>query len=152
MSVDPEQRIQEIIQANDEKLAQYRQLAGELNEISAQASSPDNLIQVTVSHTGMLKQAYISPQIAQNPPRDLGATLVSLAQQAHAKAARQMAATVEPVFGADSESMRIIQGFVPEDTEPGTDQQAGESNQQSTRGHRDRRDDEDDSFGGSFLT
>lgn len=149
MSVDPEQRIQEIIQANDEKLAQYQQLASELNEISGQASSPDNLIQVTVSHTGMLKDAYISPQIAQNPPRDLGATLVSLAQQAHAKAARQMAATVEPVFGTDSESMRIIQGFVPEDPEQGTDERAGESNQRS---ERDRRDDEDEGFGGSFLT
>ena len=150
MSTDPESRIQQIIDENSDRLQQYQQLASDLGEIRGQAASADNLIRVTVSHTGMLQDVHISPQLAQNPPRDLGATLVSLAQQAHAKAARQMAARVEPVFGADSDSMRIIQGFVPDAPEEETDRDAEESNQR--RGEDRRRDQDDDEFGGSFLT
>lgn len=152
MSVDPERRIQEIIDENNERLEQYRELAGNLSEISGTASSPDNLVRVTVAHTGMLKDVYVSHQIAQNPPRDLGQTIVSLAQQAHAEASRQMAQVVEPVLGADSDTMRIIQGFVPPENPEDAQQPApGPERHNRPRGQDRAGTDDDDDFGGSIL-
>ncbi len=145
MVTDPARRIEEIIDENNTRLQQYRQLAADLSEIEGTAASPDNLIRVTVTHTGMLKDVQVSPQIGQNPPRDLGTTIVGLAQRAHAEASRRMARTVEPVLGADSRTMQIIQGFVPaeEDASAGTGR---------TGNHRPGRTDEDDDyFGGSVF-
>lgn len=94
--------------------ARAAQVQRELADVEGTASSGDGAVTVTVGAAGALRRLEFGERAARLPRGQLAGVVLSTAQEAGARAARQAMEVVEPLVGARSEAARVLRTYLPE--------------------------------------
>lgn len=158
------------------KIADVQQKAAAFKEnleaSGATEASDDGALRVTVAPNGALTDLTIEESAMRRSGGELAGQIMKLARKAQRAAAVHVAEAFAPLAGEDSESLRMVTGYLPpEDDEPAstedgaggyafTDQQpdaepparppAGEPRSRPTRPRSGKRDDDED-FGNEQI-
>ncbi|HEU5473273.1 MAG TPA: YbaB/EbfC family nucleoid-associated protein [Actinophytocola sp.] len=158
------------------KIAEVQQKAAEFKEnlesSGATESSADGSLRVTVAPNGALTDLTIADSALRGSGGELAAQIMRLARKAQRAAAVHVAEAFAPLAGEDSESLRMVTGYLPpeededppaaerrpgyaftdepEDAEPPARPPAEPSGRPG-RPRSTARDDDDDEFGGDQI-
>ncbi|HET9142688.1 YbaB/EbfC family nucleoid-associated protein [Actinophytocola sp.] len=162
---------EEWLSSFEAKVAEVAQKAAEfkvnLEAAGATEASPDGSLRVTVAPNGALTDLSISDAALRGSGGELAAQIMQLARKAQRAAAVHVAEAFAPLAGEDSESLRMVTGFIPpeeeEEPEPAgrtgyaftaapdeSEPPAARPAEPPSRPHRPRstaRDDDDEEFG-----
>ena len=105
------------------KVADVQQKAAEFKEnlerSGATESAADGSLRVTVAPNGALTELSISDSAMRGSGSELAAQIMKLARRAQRSAAVHVAEAFAPLAGENSESLRMVTGYLPpEDDEP----------------------------------
>ncbi|WAL64064.1 YbaB/EbfC family nucleoid-associated protein [Amycolatopsis cynarae] len=131
-------RVQEIQQRAERSQEQIKTLR-------ARAESPDGAVRVVLAPGGRLEDLTLSPQALRLGHDRLAAAIKQTVQAAHADAARQTQAALQPLLG-QSAAME----FLAEQLDTGLAEEQAENAPRRRAGGGDSGD-EDGEFGGPFL-
>jgi hypothetical protein len=118
---------EEWLSSFEAKVAEVAQKAAEFKEnletAGATESSADGSLRVTVAPNGALTDLSISDSAMRGSGGELAEQIMRLARKAQRSAAVHVAEAFAPLAGEDSESLRMVTGFIPpEEDEPGPDE------------------------------
>lgn len=114
---------------SERMLEQSQQAQAELAQLSETATSPDRAVSVTVGANGALKGLELDERVMRGrTAASLSATIMQLAGQAQAAAARRAIAVVEPFAG--NTGMEFLRSQLPPE-------EAGDSSPAATRDGED---------------
>jgi DNA-binding protein YbaB len=108
----------------ESKIAEVQQKAAEfkqnLEASGATETSEDGALRVSVAPNGALTDLSIDDAALRGSGGELAAKIMKLARKAQRAAAVHVADAFAPLAGADSESLRMVTGYLPpeEDEEP----------------------------------
>jgi DNA-binding protein YbaB len=149
----------------EEKVANVQQKAAAFREnldaSGATEASDDGSLRVTVAPNGALTDLTIDDTAMRRSGGELATQIIKLARKAQRAAAVNVAEAFAPLAGADSESLRMVTGYIPppEDEEPEPDgghqryvftdepaeaEQPGRSQGRPAHPHPGKRDDDED--------
>lgn len=124
----------------------------QIKNMRARASSPDGAVTVVLAPGGRLESLTLSPASVQLGHQRLAASITQTIQAAHADAAAQTQAALEPLVG-ESDAMEFLKdqvgAAIAED--PAAPQAEDQAQQQQPKPRRDPGPDDDDDFGGSIM-
>lgn len=89
----------------------------QIRDAEATVRSNDGAVTVTVAPNGALRHIEFSPRATEFSHVQLGQAVMDVVRRAQARAARQVAAAVEPQFGG-TEAMEFLTAFLPEEEAP----------------------------------
>jgi DNA-binding protein YbaB len=89
----------------------------DLEHSGATESAPDGSLRVTVAPNGSLTNLHIDESAWRGSGAELAGKIMQLARKAQRAAAVNVAEAFAPLGGPDSESLRMITGYLPEPEE-----------------------------------
>jgi hypothetical protein len=106
----------------NERARAAAELARQVSRLTGTARSSDGSIRVTVGSTGQVEDLHLTDPIGPVTGADLSRRIVRVIRAAQAKLSEEVAATVEQIVGADTETGRAVIGsFTTRFPEPPTD-------------------------------
>jgi len=119
----------------ESKIAEVQQKAAEfkqnLEASGATETSEDGALRVSVAPNGALTELSIDDAALRGSGRELAAKIMKLARKAQRSAAGHVADAFAPLAGADSESLRMVTGYLPPEEEDEEPEQGDDRNGQS---------------------
>lgn len=105
---DPDAMLANFRRQIDEKLQQADRMETAAAEIRVIGTSPDSSVRVTVDNTGNLTDLQLTQDALGRTPEEVSGLIVATLRQAQAGIADQVKEAMEPMLGADSQTMDML--------------------------------------------